>query len=68
LRIINIKDDRYVICGTVLAKKVINKSTDELKNQYTLADTVLRNGDTFYICMKMINAEFIDIPQNDSTV
>ena len=58
----------YVICGTVLAKKVINKSTDELKNQYTLADTVLRNGDTFYICMKMINAEFIDIPQNDSTV
>jgi len=68
LRIIKIKDDAYVICGTVLAQKVTNKSTDELKKQYSLADTVLRNGDTFYICMKMINAEFIDIPQNDSTV
>tara|TARA_R100001377_G_scaffold69259_1_gene44579 strand:+ start:147 stop:338 length:192 start_codon:yes stop_codon:yes gene_type:complete len=62
LRIINIKDDMYVICGTVLAQKVINQSTEELKNRYTLADTVLRNGNTFYICMKIINAEFDDIP------
>ena len=52
----------YVVCGTVLAQKVINKSTDELKNWYSLADTVLRNGDEFYICMKIINAEFDDIP------
>ncbi len=62
MQIINVKDDMYVVCGTVLAQKVINKSTDELKNWYSLADTVLRNGDVFYICMKIINAEFDDIP------
>ena len=51
----------YVVRGKVSAHKVTNKSTDELKNQYSLADTVLRNGDTFYICMKVIDVEFEDI-------
>jgi hypothetical protein len=32
-----------------------------LKNQYSLADTVLRNGDKLYICMKILDAEFEDI-------
>ena len=64
MQIINIKDDRYVVCGRVSAQKVTNKSTDELKSWYTLADTVLRNGDIFYICMKMIEAEFEDISGN----
>ena len=54
-------DDGYVVRGTVLAQKVTHLSTEELKNQYSLADTVLRNGDTFYICMKVIDAEFEDI-------
>ena len=58
---IAVNDDLYVICGTVLAKKV-TLSTEELKSQYRLADTVLRNGDTFYICQKIIDAEFTDIP------
>ena len=53
----------YVVRGRVSAKKVTNKSTDELKKQYSLADTVLRNGDTFYICMKVIDVEFEDIKQ-----
>ena len=61
MQIINIKDDRYVVQGTVLAPKVAHLTTDELKNQYSLADTVLRNGDTFYICMKIIDVEFEDI-------
>jgi len=47
-----------------LAHKVTNISTDELKERHSLADTVLRNGDTFYICMKIIEAEFEDIPGN----
>jgi|TARA_Y100000031_G_scaffold38799_1_gene43615 hypothetical protein len=64
LQIINVKDDRYVVCGTVLAHKVTNISTDELKERHSLADTVLRNGDTFYICMKIIDGEFEDIPGN----
>ena len=51
----------YVICGTVLADKVTNISTNELKKRYGLADAVLRNGDTFYICMKNIDVEFEDI-------
>jgi len=51
----------YVVCGRVSVKKVTNKSTDELKSWYSLADTVLRNGDLYYICMKCIEAEFKDI-------
>ena len=64
MQIIDIKDDSYVVCGTVLAHKVTNISTDELKERHSLADTVLRNGDTLYICMKIIDAEFEDIPGN----
>ena len=51
----------YVVRGKVSAHKVTHKSTDELKSWYSLADTVLRNGDTLYICMKTISAEFEDI-------
>ena len=61
MQIININDDRYVVQGTVSAQKVTHLTTEELKNQYSLADTVLRNGDTLYICMKIIDAEFKDI-------
>ena len=61
MEIINVNDDRYVVCGTVSVHKVTNITTDQLKDRYSLADTVLRNGDTFYICMKMINAEFEDV-------
>ena len=61
MQIINVNDDRYVVRGTVSAHKVANVTTDELKNRYSLADTVLRNGDVFYICMKIIDVEFEDI-------
>ena len=61
MNIIEVNDERYVVCGTVLEHKVTNKSTDELKSWYFLADTVLRNGDTYYICRKTIDVEFEDI-------
>jgi len=61
LKFITVNDDMYVIRGTVLADKVTNISTNDLKKQYSLADTVLRNGDTFYICMKVIDVEFEEI-------
>ena len=61
MQIINVNDDRYVVRGTVSAQKVTHFTTDELKNQYSLADTVLRNGDIFYICMKVIDVEYEDI-------
>ena len=60
MQIINVNDDRYVVCGTVSAHKVTHITTDQLKDRYSLADTVLRNGDTFYVCMKIIDAEFED--------
>ena len=61
MKFITVNDGLYVIRGTVLADKVTNISTNELKKRYSLADTVLRNGDTFYICMKVIDVEFEDI-------
>ena len=60
MKLIVVNDDLFVVCGTVLAEKVIT-STEELKSQYRLADTVLRNGDTFYICQKIDDVEFEDI-------
>ena len=57
-KIINVNNDMYIILGTVLVDKVTNISTNELKSRYSLADTVLRNGDTYYICMKAIEAEY----------
>ena len=61
MKFITVNDDMYVIRGTVLADKGTNISTNDLKKQYSLADTVLRNGDTFYICMKVIDVEFEEI-------
>ena len=61
MQIINVNDDRYVVQGTVSAYKVTDITTDQLKDRYSLADTVLRNGDTLYICMEIINAEFKDV-------
>ena len=61
MQIINVNDGRYVVQGTVSVHKVTSITTNQLKDRYSLADTVLRNGDTFYICMKVIDAEFEDI-------
>jgi len=58
VKIIKVNDDRYVIRGIVSADKVTHLTSNQLKNRYSLADTVLRNGDEFYICMKLIEAEF----------
>ena len=45
-----------MILGTVSVD--CGKTTQELKSRYTLADTVLRNGNEYYICMKLIEAEW----------
>tara|TARA_B100001939_G_scaffold346768_1_gene366418 strand:- start:6428 stop:6562 length:135 start_codon:yes stop_codon:yes gene_type:complete len=36
-------------------------SPEKLKTMWTLADTVLKNGDSYYICNKIIEVEFEDI-------
>ena len=54
MQIVSVNEDRYLVLGTVSADKVVNQNTDNLKQKYHLADTVLKNGNTFYICMKLI--------------
>ena len=48
-----------MILGTVSASTDL--SNDELKQQYGLADTILRNKGELYICMKLIDAEWEEI-------
>ena len=63
MQIISADNDRYLVLGTVSVDKVstIAKTPSELKNLYTLADTVLRNGDNYYICNKIIEAEWKEV-------
>jgi hypothetical protein len=58
--IVDINDDRYEVLGTVLASK--DYSSEELKKQWN-ADTVLRNGNKFYMAKKIIEAEFKDLSE-----
>ena len=58
-KIIYVRDDGYMVLGTVSASTEF--SNDELKQQYGLAETILRNKDELYICMKLINAEWEEI-------
>ena len=58
-RIIFIGDDGYMVLGTVSASTEF--SNDELKQQYGLADTILRNKDQLYVCMRLIEAKWDEI-------
>ena len=58
-KIIYVGDDGYMVLGTVSASTKF--SNDELKKQYGLADTILRNRDELYICMKLIEAKWDEI-------
>ena len=58
-KLITVEDTRYYVLGTVSVQS--GYSPDELKNMYGLADTVLRNGDMYYVCMKLIDVEYEEI-------
>ena len=58
-KIITVGDDGYMVLGKVSVNT--SYDTDQLKSQWRLADTILRNQNEFYICMKIIEAEFNDI-------
>ena len=58
-KIIFVGDDGYMVLGTVSASTEF--SHDELKQQYGLADTILRSKDQLYVCMKLIEAEWDEI-------
>ena len=59
MKIVTVGDDGYIVLGVVSVNASF--STEELKSQWRLADTVLRKDNEWYICMKIINAEFFDI-------
>ena len=58
-KIITAGDDGYIVLGKVSVNT--SSSTEELKSQWRLADTILRNQNEFYICSKIIDVEFNDI-------
>jgi len=58
---VNLNGELYIVLGTMSIEKSIGLDTNDIKNQWRLADIVLRNGDTYYICMKALEAEFEDI-------
>ena len=56
MQIVTIDGEGYIVLGKVSVNT--SYSTEELKSQWRLADTILRNQNELYICMKMIEAEF----------
>ena len=56
---VTIGDDGYIVLGVVSVNTSF--STEELKSQWRLADTILRKDNEWYVCMKIIDAEFFDI-------
>ena len=59
-KIINIQDVLYYILGTMSVKSCNERGTEYWKKQWG-ADSVLRNGDLYYYCSRVIDAEFEDI-------
>jgi hypothetical protein len=57
-KIISSNDDLYLVKGKVSVNTTF--TTTELKKQWS-ADTILRNGDTYFVCEKIIEAEFVDL-------
>ena len=56
MQIVTIDGEGYIVLGKVSVNT--SYSTEELKSQWRLADTILRNQNELYICMKIIDVEF----------
>ena len=59
MKIVSIGDKGYLVLGVVSVN--VPFSTEELKSQWRLADTILRKDNDWYVCMEIIDAEFFDI-------
>ena len=59
-QIINVNDTLYEVLGTMSVERSNDKGTDYWKERWG-ADNVLRNGNDYYYCRTIINAEFEDI-------
>ncbi len=49
----------YIVLGVVSVNT--SYSSDELKSQWRLADTILQKENELYICQTMIDAKFYEI-------
>ena len=59
MKIVSVGDKGYIILGVVSVNTSF--STEELKSQWRLADTILRKDNDWYVCMEIIDAEFFNI-------
>ena len=64
-KLVNIGDDRFYVLGKVLVENC-RYTLEDLKIMWGLADTILRNNEYYYICMKLIDVDYIEI-QNSKT-
>ena len=55
---ITVGDHGYIVLGVVSVNTSF--STEELKSQWRLADTILIKDNEYYICEQIINAVFSD--------
>ena len=59
-KIINVDDTLYEVLGKQSVKSTDEEGSDVWKDRWR-ADTILRNGDLYYFCRNVIEAEFKDI-------
>ena len=56
MKIVSVGDKGYIVLGVVSVNTSF--STEELKSQWRLADTILRKDNDWYVCMKIIDVEW----------
>ena len=56
MKIVSVGDNGYIVLGVVSVNTSF--STEELKSQWRLADTILRKDNDWYVCMKIIDVEW----------
>ena len=59
-KLISVNDKLYYIKGTQSVESVDKKGGNYWKKCWGV-DAVLRNGDTYFFCQTVIDAEFLDI-------
>jgi len=59
-KLVNVGDDRFYVLGKVLVENC-RYTADDLKIMWGLADTVLRNNEYYYICMKLIDVQIEEL-------
>lgn len=58
MKTISLGDKGYIVLGVVSVN--VPFSTEELKSQWRLADTILKKDNEWYVCMEILDAEFFD--------